>query len=157
MIPQEKRLDWMIDRLTDKLSSLYHFSTNEAGIKTKSLDDFLKLIYLMDVNWIKRIGVPFIWEDYIFIDDYIFKKAIDSNIDYDHLCDFDIEIIKSLNLSDIKNFKYKFPINHFDFIDDTSKDYYSESKENYFLLHDYAYNEMLIRKRRNLGLSKLID
>lgn len=115
---QEKRSNRMIDRLTDKLSSLYHFSTNKARIEIESLDDFLKIIYLIDVFWIKRTGIPFIWEDYIFIDECAFKKIVNSNIGYGHLCDFDKEIIKSLKLSDIKNFKYKFPINHFDFIDE---------------------------------------
>lgn len=154
------------ESLRNKLYALYRLITIKHRECCEDIDTFIKYVYAMDVLWLNNTYRPFIWEDYIFIDNEMFAYFINRNEkdpilhedDFDHLAKIDHDFVERiLNEGMIYNLKYILPIEHINHIPTDGKAYFEEIRENTFFFDNNVYNNKLKMKRRELQLDKLLN
>lgn len=174
----------MILQLNDKLNSLFNYLTKKHNLEISDLDVFKRYIYQIDAIRIKIIVTPFIWEDYIFIDNYDLYKLdrsgyerriseMDKNI-IDFVVTKDEKLLRSKYFNDEKDdetseffkdvklimertpYRKDLTIDHLDFVHPTNIPYYKEQCENHFIFRYDKYQKELLQRRRDLKLKELI-
>lgn len=152
--------------LYDRLYALYRLITIKYNIKVDDLITFIKYVYAMDTLWLNTVYRPFIWEDYIFIDDAMFADFINRNgknpilheNDFDHLAKIDHRFFERIvNEGIINNLKYKLPINHIDHIPVEGKAYFEDLRDTKFFFSVGDYESRLKLKRREIQLNELLN
>ena len=153
------------EKLYNKLYALFRLITIKYNIKIEDTQTFIKYVYAMDILWLSTVYRPFIWDDYIFIDDEMLNGFINKSQknpdlnknDFDFLAEIDHDFIeKIINESMIYSLKYNLPIDHIDHIPDDGKSYFAEIRENSFLSSKH-YNDRLKIKRREIRLNDLLN
>lgn len=153
------------ESLRDRLYALYRLITIKYNVEVEDTDTFIKYVYAMDIMWLNKVCRPFIWEDYIFIDDEMFDDFIGRNDkdtilqkdDFDHLSEIDHTFVKRIiNEGMIYNLKCKLPIQHINHIPIDGKEYFEEIRK-HTNLNNSEYNDRLKLKRREVQLNKLLN
>lgn len=153
--------------LRNRLYDLYRLITIKYGVNIEDIDTFIKYVYAMDILWLNNVYRPFIWEDYIFIDNEMFTYFITADTwpdekpslhdDFNHLAEIDHKFVERiLTEGMISNLKYILPIEHINHVPVDGKAYFEEVRENAFFLNSEYYNRLKV-KRRESQLNKLLN
>ncbi len=149
--------------MLDKLIALYRLIHFFHGINIKDRSTFLRYLYSIDSIRLRDLLSPYIWEDYIFIDEELFKiiKSYDSPFqpeDMDKISEFDAQIVKTVVEESLVIDYNVENIDHIQYLPEDREGYggtnfYINSRENHFLFHELGYTTEL-RERK---INKIID
>lgn len=127
---------------------------------------FRRYLYPLDVLCLNIYCSPFLWEDYIFVDDDLINTFIQRNIsnpiikddltDFDHLSDStDSFISRVINENLVKSIDVN-TINHISHVSIEGAAYYRETKENHFFFFE-DYQSRLTTKLRETNINKILE
>lgn len=152
----------MSEKTVEELYFFYRILTLFYKIKIDDSSIFLDYIYNMDIMLLSAWCCPYLWEDYIFVDDDLingFKSDIKNNPtfkmeEFDNLSEFSNECLDKI-LED--GLVQRVEMNHIDYIITDGIGYYEERRDiNLYFLND-NYRSRLIEKKRDVILSKLMN
>ena len=145
--------------MIDKLLILYRILNLYYKLDIKCLNIFLRFLYTLDSIRIRDALTPYIWEDYIFINDKIFNIFINQNKfpfkkeEFNKISEFDREILNNIIINKLV-IDYDIDIiDHLDFIPENkievgAIDYYLICRENHFLFYKENYESDLRELKR---------
>ena len=164
--------------MNESLYELYRYlENNTIGIDI-DIKTYKKYLYLLDVLHLNTTYTPFIWEDYIFIEDEfdLYSSRYTSEISeihfsqnnynhqyvYDNLSEMSVDFLYRIlyeNQIDKLTDREIKSIYHMDHIPKEANAllYYEESRENYFLFDNGAYELKLLQKKREISIRSLIN
>ena len=146
---------------SDHIYYFYRILTLYHKIDIKNSGVFLDYIYTMDVIHLKYNYSPFIWVDYLFIDDDLinyFIKEIESNStfemdEFEHISEFSIECLEKI-LSD--GLFIRREMNHLDYIPQDAFEFYDNHRCLVFAFIP-EYKSELLSKKRNQIINQIIN
>lgn len=137
-----------------KLFYLYRILTLYYKIDISDIPTFLRYLYTLDSMYLHDFIRPFVWEDYIFIDDELFESFKDDKpFTIKELDSLSKYVKETLNQIVKKNLVIDYDvtcIEHLQYLPDASGEeikYYNEIKENHFLFHYDEYKSELRQRR----------
>lgn len=152
---------------------VYNLSINKIYILYRIITLFYKIeldihlfkryLYTMDKLHLNGIVRPYLWEDYIFIDDnmmqsFIVKNKVPfTNKDFDSISKYSLSILQTIIEQNKLIESNVYSINHLDYIMDDEYPYYIESRENHFLLREESYRQMLTEKNREININLIVN